>query len=170
MLQIHYSPGTTELAAKDHRLLAAVRDRVAAAHPHGPTPTQLVLSDDDHLQRLNVQYRGKDAPTDVLSFDYRTQSPPAPGVAPIEGEVYISMDRARQQAADQGVALVVEVARLAVHGLLHLAGRDHDTPEKLHAMEIETDILLKQAGVGDVPHASIDAPQTALAGGVPRKE
>ena len=169
MLQILYSPGTPELPAPDASLLAALARSTIRTHLRGAGRIQLVLTGDDHTKSLNAAYRGKDYPTDVLSFDYSIDGndPAAAELELVAGEVYISLDRAREQAMDQRVELLQETARLAVHGLLHLAGYDHDTPEKLHVMEARTDILLQTAGL--FPSAA-PTPLTALAGGVMRKE
>jgi probable rRNA maturation factor len=66
-----------------------------------------------------------DAPTDVLSFDLHDENPPGQEI----GEVYISIDRAAAQATGRGRPLSSEVDLLAVHGVLHLLGFDHDTDE-----------------------------------------
>lgn len=100
----------------------------------------VVFVDDTAIRELNVRYRGLDQPTDVLSFDLGDASP-AVTAAPA-GEVYISVDRAQLQATELGVPLLEELGRLMVHGLLHLAGRDHPTPAELERMEADTERLL----------------------------
>jgi probable rRNA maturation factor len=91
-----------------------------------------VLADDREMIRLNRCYLGKNRTTDVLAFDLSD----APGV--VDGEVYIGLEQARRQARDHRVPLYVEVARLAIHGVLHLAGyddhRDHDR-QLMHRLE-----------------------------------
>lgn len=142
------SEASAELAAQCRAVFAAV------AGTHARTPQiQLVLTDDDYIGQLNAQYRGKDRPTDVLSFDLRPDAASKnTQLADIGGEIYISVQRAAAQAAEQGVSCEEEMARLLVHGLLHLAGFDHDTPETLRRMEAETDRIL--AAVGLLPSAS----------------
>ncbi len=85
----------------------------------------VVLTGDEELHRLNQQFRGVNAPTDVLSFDLRDDVHPSQEL----GEVYISMDRAGVQACDRNRSLSDEVDLLAVHGMLHLLGFDHNTDE-----------------------------------------
>jgi probable rRNA maturation factor len=83
----------------------------------------LVLADDSSLRGLNREYRGIDSPTDVLSFDLRD------GVHPPQmeiGEIYISVERAEVQAREAHRSFQEEVTHLAIHGLLHLFGYDHD--------------------------------------------
>jgi probable rRNA maturation factor len=82
----------------------------------------VLLTSDTGIRRLNRQFRGKNRATDVLSF-------PAGGPAAAEfaGDLAISVPTARRQAAEQGHALSVEIKVLILHGLLHLAGYDHET-------------------------------------------
>ncbi len=78
-----------------------------------------LLTDDRELRRLNREFLGKDYPTDVLAF-------PEPGPDGFLGELAISVDRARDQALALGHALEDEIRILMLHGLLHLAGMDHE--------------------------------------------
>ena len=89
----------------------------------------LVLSDDDQLQQLNKIYRGKDRPTDVLSFpmregDFARLHAALPSA--LLGDVIVSVPTARKQAKEQDRPLVDELTMLIAHGLLHLLGWDHD--------------------------------------------
>jgi probable rRNA maturation factor len=81
----------------------------------------VLLTSDVEIKRLNKAFRGKNKATDVLSF-------PAPdefeGVA---GDLAVSLDTAAKQASEHGHALRDEVRILLLHGLLHLAGEDHET-------------------------------------------
>lgn len=83
----------------------------------GGRPFCCLLTDDRELRRLNRRFRARDYPTDVLSF-------PAGGSS--LGEIAISVDRAREQAAQFGHALEEEIGILMLHGLLHLLGMDHE--------------------------------------------
>jgi len=82
-----------------------------------------LLTTDAELRRLNLQFRGLDQPTDVLSF------PAGDSVHENDtaGEIAISLDRASAQAAEQGHGLLDETRILMLHGVLHLAGMDHET-------------------------------------------
>lgn len=88
-----------------------------------------VLTGDQEIASLNERYRSRAGPTDVLAFPY---DPAASGG--VLGDIYVSLDRAREQAAGAGEPLGREIWRLFVHGALHLAGRDHDTDESDRAM------------------------------------
>lgn len=104
-----------------------------------------VITNDGEVRRLNREYRKKDYPTDVLSFPAapggplapRRAKPPAPpggATAPAPppngtgflGDVVISWDRARAQAAEHGHSVADEIRILMLHGALHLAGMDHE--------------------------------------------
>ncbi len=79
-----------------------------------------LITGDADLRRLNREFRGKDAPTDVLSF-------PAAPKADRLGDIAISVGRARAQSREFGHALEQEVQILMLHGVLHLLGMDHES-------------------------------------------
>ena len=101
----------------------------------------IALVDDAAMRELNRTYRGKDKPTDVLAFAMHEGDE---GVADtaflsgILGDVVISIDTARRQAAQQKRPLLDEVTMLLAHGLLHLLGYDHDTRAKEKVMLAKT--------------------------------
>ena len=101
--------------------LRAIVRATLAQESRRPGELAIVLSDDAELRALNRQWRGIDRATDVLSFAYDA---PAPG-APVHGDLVISMDRVAEQAQRFRVTPGDELARLAIHGALHLAGLDH---------------------------------------------
>jgi probable rRNA maturation factor len=76
------------------------------------------------MRRLNRDWRGKDRPTDVLSFAQREGAGGAP--RGLLGDVVISVDTARRQAAERAAPLAHELDRLLIHGVLHLLGYDHE--------------------------------------------
>jgi len=100
----------------------------------------LVLVSDPVMHELNRSWRGKNRPTDVLAFAQREG-----GAAPagLLGDVVISVDTARRQAAELGHSLAAEGERLLVHGLLHLLGYDHErsTPEARRMQRKERALL-----------------------------
>ena len=87
-----------------------------------------LFTNDDQLCRLNRKWRGKNEPTDVLSFPAGAapSGAPAPIAAPWLGEIAISCQRARFQASEHGHSLEAEIAILMLHGVLHLMGMDHE--------------------------------------------
>jgi probable rRNA maturation factor len=80
-------------------------------------PVDITLMSDDEIRRINLKFRGKDKPTDVLAFPYPEEN--------ILGEVLISRESARRNAKRFGVTYTDELKRLTVHGILHVLGYDH---------------------------------------------
>ncbi len=85
----------------------------------------LSIVGDREQHALNLQYRGVDRTTDVLSFPMEEERPKEPGLL---GDIVISAPQAKRQAGEYGHSLQREMAFLAVHGTLHLLGYDHETP------------------------------------------
>jgi probable rRNA maturation factor len=94
------------------------------------------LVDDDAIRSLNQKYRGKDSPTDVLSFPLDDEPAPASSER-LLGDVVISVDTARRQAAAYDAPLQREIYRLLIHGLLHLKGHDHEAADERRVMRRE---------------------------------
>ena len=94
-----------------------------------PAEISVTFVDNAEIQTLNAQYRGKDMPTDVLSFplgeDGRYDVDPETGACML-GDIVISMEKAMEQAEIYGHPLQREVAFLTVHSMLHLLGYDHE--------------------------------------------
>jgi len=99
----------------------------------------LVLCDDAFIQDLNRDHRGKDKPTDVLSFPQ--------GDAVVLGDIVISLDTAAKQARSAGWSHLDEVVLLAVHGVLHLLGYDDETIEGAVDMRDRTAVVLTEVGI-----------------------
>jgi probable rRNA maturation factor len=91
----------------------------------------VLLTTDTAIRRLNRQFRGKNKATDVLSFPALAQvsKPGRRGAPVLAGDLAISVDTARKQAVAMRHALTVEIKVLMLHGLLHLAGYDHETDD-----------------------------------------
>jgi probable rRNA maturation factor len=111
---------------RNHRLPSAriltrfLREAQAAVRLHGQV--SVLLTTDSAIRRLNRQFRGKNKATDVLSFPASDAM-----VGEVAGDLAISVPTARRQAREQGHALAIEIKVLLLHGLLHLAGLDHET-------------------------------------------
>lgn len=106
----------------------------------GLVELSVVLTGDARLRALNAQFRGVDAPTDVLSFaDGEQQSEQGRTYL---GDVVISVPRARAQARAAGHSLAAELQLLTVHGLLHLLGHDHARPAERRKMWAAQDAIL----------------------------
>lgn len=109
----------------------------------------VVLTDDAVIRELNRQYRAKDAPTDVLSFAMQESVPeeefiePEQGTERMLGDIVISVERAREQAEEYGHSFEREIGYLAVHGILHLLGYDHESQDDREIMRHKEEELLK---------------------------
>ena len=109
----------------DEALVGAVRRDAQAlleAARLGDCELSVVLCSDAHIQSLNAQWRGKDSPTDVLSFPM--------GDELVLGDLVVSLDTTARQARERGYADLDELRVLLVHGLLHLMGYDHETSDE----------------------------------------
>lgn len=127
---------------------AAVGAALAGAGEDGPSEVSVVLTSDAAVRALNRDYRGKDAPTNVLSFAVREAGtpPPPPGVPETLGDVVVAFETTGTEAADAGKALTAHLCHLLVHGVLHLVGYDHQDESQAEEMEgLETEVL---AGLG----------------------
>ena len=102
------------------RFLRILREAARSLRVSGEL--SLVFAGDGMLKRLNGRYRGKDRPTDVLSF-------PGPGGLEGLGDVLISLPAAERNARRLGRTLAQELDVLALHGFLHLLGYDHETDD-----------------------------------------
>ncbi len=88
----------------------------------------ITLTDNETIQALNKEWRGKDKPTDVLSFPIN-EKPPGYKYH-LLGDVVISLPFAKKQAEEIGLTYKEEILRLLIHGILHLLGYDHERSEE----------------------------------------
>lgn len=128
-VSVHHQGGGQVPEALCKKLITAARF-LLNEHHLAQGDVAIVLADNDMLRELNRRYRSIDCPTDVLSFPML--EPPdleRNAAGDLEelmvGDIYISMERAREQARTAGHCWEREVLILAVHGLLHLLGYDH---------------------------------------------
>ena len=145
-----YVDNRTRGTGLDAAALARVLERLLAEIGENGTSVSLTLVRDRAMRELNREHRGKDAPTDVLSFPLhapeafervpRTRPLATGGSSEPErmlGDIVVSVDTARRQAADYDATLEREVQRLLIHAVLHLAGHDHMEPGERAVMEAE---------------------------------
>ncbi|MCA9972526.1 MAG: rRNA maturation RNase YbeY [Anaerolineales bacterium] len=112
-----------------------------------PLVLSCLLTDDAQVQQLNREFRGVDGPTDVLSFP---AGEPMPGMDTYLGDIAVSVPYAERQAAAAGHRMAEELQLLAIHGVLHLLGHDHDTPEAKAAMWAAQTAVLTNLGLEHV--------------------
>lgn len=108
----------------------------------------ILLTDDEEVRALNRQYRGFDAPTDVLSFDVHERDPET-GLLHL-GEIAISIPYAAKQAQKNRHPLEAEVQLLIVHGVLHLLGHDHVEAKDKEKMWHAQQEILTELGLAEI--------------------
>jgi len=135
------------------RIESVIRAALDAQGVELPCEISVLLTDDEGIHQINLDMRGVDRPTDVLSFPMFELEPGCPpegedyldpesGLCPL-GDMCISLERAEAQAAEFGHSVEREVCYLTVHSILHLLGYDHldDGPMKAQMREREEAIL-----------------------------
>jgi probable rRNA maturation factor len=136
---------------------ATARMALAAEAPETDVPVLLgiVLTDDAEQRALNRTYRGKDSPTNVLSFAMTDPDEPSPPGAPILlGDVVLAFETVAREAAEQRKTLPDHLRHLVVHGVLHLLGFDHESDAEAASMEAREVEILAALGV-PAPYADI---------------
>jgi probable rRNA maturation factor len=139
-----WPPGDWEALA-DRAALAAAQ--VAPELANLRLSVSLLFTTDAEIQALNHEWRGKDKPTNVLSFPMLTRDnllalgPDGP--PEMLGDIALAHETCAREAAEKGVPLADHAAHLLVHGMLHLAGHDHETgdAEAAHMEALETKAL-----------------------------
>ena len=124
------------LPAVDRRLLRSRAARVLQALSHTRSELSVALVDDATIADLNSRYRGEARPTDVLSFSL-LEGEHADRGGRLLGDVVISVETAARQARRAHRAFDTEIARLLIHGMLHLLGHDHEKEDEARAMRSE---------------------------------
>ena len=134
----------------DTKLKRAARAAIRAAPParKGTYQVTLLLTDDGEMRVLNRTWRGKDAPTNVLSFPAE-DSMSEPGFL---GDVVLACETTRKEARAQSIAFADHAAHLVVHGVLHLLGFDHAEDAEAKRMEDRERTALSSLGIAD-PYA-----------------
>jgi rRNA maturation RNase YbeY len=120
--------------------LRAVVLAALALEGRRPGEVAIVLADDAKLRDLNRRWRGLDRATDVLSFGYDEGGDDA-----VDGDVVVSLDRVRVQARRFRASRGRELARVVIHGALHLAGLDHQGAVERRRMRAREDRVLRAA-------------------------
>ncbi len=162
MAKRHYIPVTAEVpgAASDSNcalIRKTIRTALEAEGVTVPCEVDVLLTDDEGIHAVNLEMRGVDRPTDVLSFpsfDLRPGEVPGPedadpatGLVPL-GDMCLSMERVKAQAAEYGHSSRRELAYLVTHSVLHLLGYDHlDEGEEKALMRAHEDVIMDKLGI-----------------------
>ncbi|UYH53799.1 rRNA maturation RNase YbeY [Qipengyuania sp. SS22] len=146
-------PGGTDWDA----LVERAHGAVAAGEPALGNPrltASVLFTCDAEVHALNKEWRGKDKPTNVLSFPMLDRADLL-GLAPdgppeMLGDLALAAETCAREAADKGIALADHATHLVIHGLLHLAGHDHvDSDTQAEAMEAIEIAALAKLGIAD---------------------
>jgi probable rRNA maturation factor len=140
----------------DEAALIRLVDRaVAAAFAEtavvGRSELSIVFSDDAHIRTLNAGWRGKDKPTNVLSFPAFPLAKDGP-LPPMLGDIVLAAETVAHEAALEDKPVDNHITHLVIHGLLHLLGHDHETDAEAEAMEAIERAALARLAIPD-PYA-----------------
>ncbi|HVF83941.1 MAG TPA: rRNA maturation RNase YbeY [Sphingomicrobium sp.] len=145
----------------DWQALAEAAARAAIAESHYPRLTEtaravelsLRLTDDEEVRALNAEWRGKDKPTNVLSFPLadaaELSAADAAGPELMLGDIVLARGVCQAEAADKAIPLDHHAAHLMVHGTLHLLGYDHGDDGEAEDMEARETRALARLGIGN---------------------
>lgn len=118
----------------------ATRSALSAIEAPRLGELSIVFTDDKTIQKLNTDFRGKNTPTNVLSF-------PGVGPAPLLGDIVIARETVLREADTKNIPAADHVTHLLVHGFLHLQGYDHETDKDAAAMEALEIKALQRLGI-----------------------
>lgn len=139
------------------------RSALAAAAAAGFAPAaaaelSVLLCDDAAIRTLNRTWRGKDRPTNVLSFPVAAAGPA--GAPRLLGDIAVAFETTRREAVEGDRPLAAHLSHLIVHGVLHLMAHDHETEADAIAMEALERRVLEELGYAD-PYAGTEPERTA---------
>ncbi|MCW5622430.1 MAG: rRNA maturation RNase YbeY [Burkholderiales bacterium] len=147
---------SVQVAVQAHAVPARAQLRQwAGAALERDAEVTLRIVDAPEGRRLNAQFRGKDHPTNVLTFTYG--EPIAPDM-PLAGDIVLCAPVVEAEAESQAKSMAAHYAHLVVHGMLHLQGYDHEADDDAQRMEARERALMTQLGFPD-PYAP--APRAA---------
>ena len=131
------------------KIITTVCNEVAAVYGlNEEDEYSVLLCDNQRIHDLNLEYRGIDRPTDVLSFALNEGDDDGEGeeASHLLGDIVISLERTAEQAKEYGHAFTRELAYLTVHSCLHILGYDHMTDEDKAEMRTEEEFVLGRLG------------------------
>ena len=152
-IQVNNLQEKKEITPEQIDLLEKVLLSGLTLHQKEGSEVSVILVDDDYIHELNLEYRGIDQPTDVLSFAMKDNPEDYAIVLPEEipellGDIYISIDRTIEQAGVYNHSFERELNYLAIHGLLHLLGFDHQDADDTDVMRKAEEQILAGFSLG----------------------
>jgi len=155
VLEIEDARWRTALPGVEAVLEQAIGLALAEAEAGGaPVEVGVRLTDDATIRGLNRDWRGRDKPTNVLSFPLGEPAPTGDSTLPwLIGDIVMAFETVTTEAEAEGKPLAHHVAHLAVHAALHLLGHDHEQDSEAAAMEAAEIALLARLGIPD-PYAA----------------
>lgn len=151
-MQIELSNQQEKLAVTqeiEDRIVEVLEEAARVHEVDELTEVSLMFTDDETIHEMNLEYRGIDRPTDVLSFALEEGEEEIYG-GPEEnllGDIIISVETAVRQAEEYGHSVEREMAFLALHGMLHLLGYDHMEEEERQEMRAQEEAILASLGI-----------------------
>lgn len=137
-------PDQPALAARAKGMILRAWTRLGGAEP---AEVAVLFASDERVQELNRTYRGKDRPTNVLSFPAGGAFP-GQGPAPL-GDIVLAYGVTKTEAKAAASTLEAHAAHLVVHGFLHLLGYDHQDDSQAQDMETQETLIMREAGFDD---------------------
>ena len=119
----------------------AVRQALSQEEVDADAEVSVLFTDDDQVRQLNCDHRGKDKPTNVLSFET--------GDPVLLGDIVLAFETVEREAEEQKKSLVDHTTHLLVHGALHLMGHDHENDTEADEMEDKERRILSGLGISD---------------------
>ncbi|RNF41019.1 rRNA maturation RNase YbeY [Planococcus salinus] len=159
MLSIDLMDETASLTDKELQLVEKVLQHAALEEQVGAAEVSVTFVTNNEIREINKEYRGKDQPTDVISFAMEELGEGEMEiVGSLEprmlGDIIISLERTKEQANDYGHSFERELAFLAVHGFLHLLGYDHMNEQDEKKMFSRQEEILASLGITRDHHES----------------
>jgi probable rRNA maturation factor len=134
MINFNYE---TNFALSNEDVVAAWIAESIKSEEHSLEEINYIFCDDDYLHKLNVEFLNHDTLTDIISFDYSVGKI-------IQGDVFISVERVKENASDFKVPFLEELHRVIIHGVLHYCGYKDKTPKDALLMREKENFYLKR--------------------------